>query len=164
MSKSVKLTGGKYGLKERLISIKNKEIEIYTKILAEREQGIETQSSQIAEIAESTSNKIAQVEKEYSIRIRNNDREHEQLVRELDAAKADLEVAKVELEKCSFLAVSKKKALTEDVSDIFGQILIRVKHFSALGGRKMIILKRRSLKMSLIKLLTIFVKSLKLLS
>ena len=118
MSKSVKLSGGKYGLKESLISIKKKEIEKYGKILAEREQGIETQSSQIAEIAENTSNKIAQIEKEYDIRIRNNDREHEQLVRELDAAKADLEVAKVELEKCSFLAVSKKKALAEDVEDL----------------------------------------------
>ena len=118
MSKSVKLSGGKYGLKESLISIKKKEIEKYTKLLEEREQGIESQSSQIAEIAENTSNKIAQIEKEYSIRIRNTEREHEQYVRELDAAKADLEVAKVELEKCSVLAVSKKKALKEDVEDL----------------------------------------------
>lgn len=122
MSKSVKLSGGKYGLKESLISIKKKEIEMYAKLLSEREQGIETQSSQIAEIAESNSNKIAQIEKEYTIRIRNNDREHDQLVKELEAAKADLEVAKVELEKCSFLAVSKKKALAEDVEDLESKV------------------------------------------
>ena len=122
MSKSVKLSGGKYGLKESLISIKKKEIEMYAKLLAEREQGIETQSSQIAEIAENASNKIAQIEKEYTIRIRNNDREHDQLVKELEAAKADLEVAKVELEKCSFLAVSKKKALAEDVEDLESKV------------------------------------------
>lgn len=122
MSKSVKLSGGKYGLKESLISIKKKEIEMYAKLLSEREQGIETQSSQIAEIAESNSSKIAQIEKEYTIRIRNNDREHEQLVKELEVAKSDLEAAKVELEKCSFLAVSKKKALAENVEDLESKV------------------------------------------
>lgn len=122
MSKSVKLTGGKYGLKESLISIKKKEVEMLAKLLSEREQGIESQSSQIAEIEENTSSKIAQIEREYAVRIRSNDREHEQLVKELDAAKADLENAKDELEKCSFLAVSKKKALTENVEDIENKI------------------------------------------
>ena len=118
MSKVVKLSGGKYGLKESLISIKKKEIEKYTKILSEREQGIETQSSQIAEIAESTSAKVAQLEREYSIRIRNIERDCEQNTRELEAAKADLEVAKVELEKCTLLMVSKRKTLTENVADL----------------------------------------------
>lgn len=115
MDNTVNITQGKFGLKESLVAIRQKEVDKVKKQLALIEENIQTKNEQVTTMDTTSNDEVARIEKEYTIRLRNNEREHEELVKSVEKAKADLEFAKDELQKCSFLAVSRKKTLTEDV-------------------------------------------------
>ena len=115
MDNTITITQGKYGLKESLVAIRQKEVDKLTKQLELIESNIQTKNEQVTTMDTTSNDEVARIEKEYTIRLRNNEREHEELVKAVEKAKADLEFAKDELQKCSFLAVSRKKTLTEDV-------------------------------------------------
>ena len=115
MDNTVNITQGKFGLKESLVAIRQKEVDKVKKQLALIEENIQTKNEQVTTMDTTSSDEVARIEKEYAIRLRNNEREHEELVKSVEKVKADLDFAKDELQKCSFLAVSRKKTLTEDV-------------------------------------------------
>lgn len=115
MDNTVTISQGKYGLKESLVAIRKKEVDKLAKQLALIEENIQSKNEQVTTMDTTSNDEVARIEKEYTIRLRNNEREHEDLLKSIEKVKGDLEFAKDELQKCSFLAVSRRKTLAEDV-------------------------------------------------
>lgn len=122
MEKSTNIYTGEYGVRECLLALKNEaETELQNK-----KKELESQiSDQLAECekleAERDANK-EEIEREYSIRIRNNNKDIERYKKDIEEAEKQQAELEKELAACSFVAVGKKKSLSEKIEDVKKQL------------------------------------------
>ena len=122
MEKSTNIYAGEYGVRECLLALKKGDEEK----LQAKKKDLESQiADQLAECeklsAERDANK-EQIEKEYAIRISNNNRDIERYKTQIAETEKQLEDLKKELAACSFVAVGKKKSISEKIEDVEKQL------------------------------------------
>ncbi len=127
MEKSTNIYTGEYGVRECLLALKHgDEVKLQDKKKALEDQ-IADQLAECEKLASERDSKKEEIEREYKVIIRNNDKDIERYKTQISEAEAQKEELEKELAACSFVAVGKKKSLSEKIESVKSQI-------SKLGG------------------------------
>ena len=108
---------GDYGVRESLLALKKREESAIVAAINELESGISDKRAECDSLASERDEKRGQIEREYTIRINNNNRDIERIKVSIADVEKEQEKLKQELSECSFVAVGKKKSLTEKIED-----------------------------------------------
>lgn len=117
MENSFNLYEGKYGVRESLLALKKKEEDKLTVLVNALETSISSQLAERDALAMERDAKKDQLEREYTIRINNNNKDLERIKNTIAELEKEQDNLKQELAACSFVAVGKKKTLTEKIAD-----------------------------------------------
>lgn len=117
MSNSGNIYEGEYGVRESLLALKKREEEDIIAAINELESGIADKRAECDALASERDEKREQIEREYTIRINNNNKDIERLKASIEEMEKTQEKLKQELAECSFVAVGKKKTLSEKIED-----------------------------------------------
>lgn len=117
MEKSTNIYTGEYGVRECLLALKQGDEAKLQEMKKELEAQIADQLAECEKLAAERDANKEEIEREYSIRIRNNNKDIERYKKDIEEAEKQQEELKKELAGCSFVAVGKKKTLTEKIED-----------------------------------------------
>lgn len=122
MEKATNIYTGEYGVRECLLALKHgDEVKLQDK-KKELEAQIADQLAECEKLAAERDANKEEIEREYSIRIRNNNKDIERYKKDIEEAEKQQEELKKELAACSFVAVGKKKSLSEKIDDVSKQL------------------------------------------